>query len=107
LAWALTVTVGRSSALTGQARLTYRVVTAGVPEAYGAADITFSGQNRVLSVSTTALARGPSPRQTNSGTERLVDGQVYDYFRIHGRMSWVHEPNPSYVALLPVTWVAG
>jgi hypothetical protein len=90
--------VGRSSALTGQARLTYRVVTAGVPEAYGAEDITFSGRNRVLSVSATDLARGPSPTQTNSGTERLVDGQVYDYFRVHGRMSWVHEPEPSYVS---------
>jgi hypothetical protein len=84
--------------LSGRARITYRVVTAGVPEAYGTDDITFSGKNRILSVSATTLARGPSPAQTLSGTERIVDGQVYDYSRVDGLPSWVREPDPSYVS---------
>jgi hypothetical protein len=84
--------VGRSSAPAGHARITYRVVTAGVPEAYGTRDITFSGNNRSFSFSQTALARGGQPTQTESGAERFVDGQVYVLDRIHGRLTWVHEP---------------
>src|SRR5215468_472909 len=68
---------GRSPGLAGHARFTYRVVTAGVPEAYGTEDVTFSGNNRSFSFSQTSLAGGGVPRQTDSGTERLVDGQVY------------------------------
>ncbi|PZS38387.1 MAG: hypothetical protein DLM62_14065, partial [Pseudonocardiales bacterium] len=88
---------GRSSAASGRARITYRVATAGVPEGYGTDDITFSGKNQSGSVSSTLLARGPSPAQTHSGTERIVDGQVYDYSRVHGRLTWVHVPDPSYL----------
>jgi hypothetical protein len=86
----------RSSAATGQARITYRVVTAGVLAAYGTDDIAFSGNNRSSSVSGTMLASGPEPSMTRSGTERIVDGQVYDYSRVLGRLTWVHVPNPSY-----------
>jgi hypothetical protein len=82
---------GRSSAPVGQARITYRVVTAGVPEAYGTDDITFSGKNRSHSFSSTALARGTEPAQNESGTERIVDGQVYIYTRVRGRLRWIHE----------------
>jgi hypothetical protein len=88
---------GQSSASSGRARITYRVTTAGVPEGYGTDDITFSGKNQSGSVSFTLLARGPSPAQTHSGTERIVDGQVYDYSRVHGRLTWVHVPDPSYL----------
>jgi len=84
--------VGRSPGPAGHARFTYRVVTAGVPEAYGTKDVTFSGNNRSLSFSQTSLARGPQPRQIYSGTERLVDGQVYVLDRIHGQLRWVHQP---------------
>src|SRR5215470_5813527 len=84
--------VGRSPGPAGHARFTYRVVTAGVPEAYGTKDVTFSGNNRSLSFSQTSLARGPQPRQTYSGTERFVDGQVYVLDRIHGQLRWVHQP---------------
>ena len=84
--------VGRSPGPAGHARFTYRVVTAGVPEAYGTKDVTFSGDNRSLSFSQTSLARGPQPRQTYSGTERFVDGQVYVLDRIHGQLRWVHQP---------------
>jgi hypothetical protein len=83
---------GRSPGLAGHARFTYRVVTAGVPEAYGTMDLTFSGTNRSFSFSQTSLARGPSPLHTYSGTERLVDGQVYAPFRVRGRPRWIHEP---------------
>jgi hypothetical protein len=88
--------VGRSSVPSGHARFTYRVVTAGVPEAYGIKDITFSGNNRSLSFSQTSLARGPDPTQTETGTERIVDGQVYALFRVHGRLRWIHEPDQQY-----------
>jgi hypothetical protein len=49
---------GRSPGLAGHARFTYRVVTAGVPEAYGTEDVTFSGDNRSFSFSQASLARG-------------------------------------------------
>ena len=88
--------VGRSSVMTGHARFTYRVVTAGVPEAYGTKDITFSGNNRSLSFSQTSLAEGPNAKQIYSGTERIVDGQVYAPFRVHGQLRWVHEPSQVY-----------
>jgi hypothetical protein len=88
---------GRSSVAAGRAWITFRVVTAGVPEAYGTEDIRFSGGNRSSSFSTTRLARGPEPTQTESGTERIVDGQVYDLFRVHGRLQWFHSPDPSYI----------
>jgi hypothetical protein len=88
---------GRSSVAAGRAWITFRVVTAGVPEAYGTEDIRFSGGNRSSSFSTTRLARGPEPTQTESGTERIVDGQVYDLFRVHGRLRWFHSPDPSYI----------
>ena len=84
--------VWRSSVMTGHARFTYRVVTAGVPEAYGTKDITFSGNNRSLSFSQTSLAEGPNAKQIYSGTERIVGGQVYAPFRVHGQLRWVHEP---------------
>jgi hypothetical protein len=84
--------VGRSSVPSGRAWFTYRVVTAGIPEAYGTKDITFSGNNRSFSFSQHSAARGPGAAQTESGTERLVDGQVYALFRVHGRLRWVHEP---------------
>ena len=84
--------VGRSSVMTGHARFTYRVVTAGVPEAYGTQDITFSGNNRSMSFSQHSVATGPEAAQVHSGTERLVNGQVYVLDRIHGRLTWVHEP---------------
>ncbi len=87
---------GRSSVPSGHARFTYRVVTAGIPEAYGTKDITFSGNNRSLSFSQTSLARGPDPTQTESGTERIVDGQVYALFRVRGRLRWIHEPDQQY-----------
>jgi hypothetical protein len=84
--------VGRSSVPAGHARFTYRVVTAGLPEAYGTKDITFSGNNRSLSFSQTSLAEGPNAKQIYSGTERIVGGQVYAPFRVHGQLRWVHEP---------------
>ena len=88
---------GRSSAAVGRARITYRVVTAGVLEAYGTKDITFSGGNRSLSFSQTPSSQGgPEPAQTESGTERIVDGQVYAYFRVRGRLRWIHEPFQMY-----------
>ncbi len=68
------------------------MVTAGVVEAYGTKDITFSGRNRSFSFSQTFLPRGPEPAQTDSGTERFVDGQVYIYTRVHGRLRWAHFP---------------
>jgi hypothetical protein len=83
--------VGRSSGPAGHARFTYRVVTAGIPEAYGTTDITFSGNNRSFSFSGHSAATGPERAQVYSGTERLVDGQVYVLDRIHGRPTWVHE----------------
>jgi hypothetical protein len=88
--------VGRSSGPAGHARFTYRVVTAGVPEAYGTKDITFSGNNRSMSFSQHSAATGPGAAQVYSGTERLVDGQVYVLDRIHGRPTWVHEPSQAY-----------
>jgi hypothetical protein len=91
-----TALVGRSSVMTGHARFSYRVVTAGVPEAYGTQDITFSGNDRSLSFSQISLARGTEAKQTHSGTERLVDGQVYVLDRIHGWPTWVHEPSQVY-----------
>ena len=84
--------VGRSSGPAGHARFTYRVVTAGVPEAYGTEDVTFSGNNRSLSFAQHSAATGGQPAQVHSGTERLVDGQVYVLDRIDGRLTWVHEP---------------
>jgi len=84
--------VGRSSGPAGHARFTYRVVTAGVPEAYGTNDITFSGNNRSTSFSQHSAATGPDHAQVSSGTERLVDGQVYALFRVHRRPTWVHQP---------------
>ena len=89
--------VGRSSGPAGRARFTYRVVTAGVPEAHGTEDVTFSGNNRSLSFSDYSAARGPQPAQVYSGTERLVDGQVYIPVRVRGRLRWVHEPSQVYV----------
>src|SRR5215470_13185705 len=88
--------VGRSSGPAGHARFTYRVVTAGIPEAHGTEDITFSGNNRSFSFSQHSAATGPEPAQVYSGTERLVDGQVYVLDRIHGRPTWVHEPSQAY-----------
>jgi hypothetical protein len=88
--------VGRSSVMTGHARFTYRVVTAGVPEAYGTQGITFSGNDRSLSFSQTSLAEGPNAKQIYSGTERIVGGQVYAPFRVHGQLRWVHEPSQVY-----------
>jgi hypothetical protein len=84
--------VGRSSVPSGQARFTYRVVTADVLEAYGTKDITFSGNNRSFSFSQTSLPRGPEPTQTESGTERVVDGQVYVLLRVRGQLRWIHQP---------------
>jgi hypothetical protein len=84
--------VGRSSGLVGHARFTYRVVTAGIPEAYGTTDITFAGNNRSFAFSQHSAATGPQRAQAYSGTERLVNGQVYALARIHGRLIWVHEP---------------
>jgi hypothetical protein len=88
--------VGRSPGPAGHARFTYRVVTAGIPEAYGTKDITFSGNNRSLSFSQTSLARGGQPTQRESGAERFVDGQVYVLDRIHGRPRWVRQPSQVY-----------
>jgi hypothetical protein len=89
--------VGRSSGPAGRARFTYRVVTAGVPEAHGTEDVTFSGNNRSFSFSDYSAASGPQPAQVYSGTERLVDGQVYTPVRVRGRLRWVHEPSQVYV----------
>jgi len=89
--------VGRPSGSVGRARFTYRVVTAGVPEAHGTEDVVFSGNNRSFSFSNYSAARGPEPAQVFSGTERLVDGQVYIPVRVRGRLRWVHEPSPAYV----------
>ena len=72
------------------------MITAGVLTTYGTDDITFSGNNRNSYVSGTMLGRGPEPSITRSGTERIVDGQVSDYSRVLGRLTWVHVPNPSY-----------
>ena len=90
--------VGRSSGPAGHARFTYRVVTAGVPEAYGTQDVTFSGGNRSFSFSQTSLARAGEPTQVSSGAERVVDGQVYVLDRVHGRPAWVHEGFQAYLS---------
>src|SRR5262249_4590708 len=82
----------RSPRPAGHAMFTYRVVTAGVPEGYGTEDVTFWGNNRSLSFSDHSAAAGPEPAHVYSGTERVVDGQVYVLDRIHGRPAWVHEP---------------
>src|SRR5215831_16823798 len=66
--------------------------TAGVPDGYGTEDVTFSGNNRSLSFSQHSVATGPEPAQVFSGTERIVDGQVYVLDRIHGQPAWVHQP---------------
>ena len=66
---------GRSSAAVGQARITYRVVTAGILEAYGTKDITFSGGNRSLSFSQTSLPAGQEPAQTSPGPSGLWTGR--------------------------------
>src|SRR5262245_42501980 len=88
--------VGRSSGPAGHARFTYRVVTAGLPEAYGTEDVTFSGNDRSLSFSDHSAATGPDPAQVYSGTERLVAGQVYVLDRIHGQPTWLHAPFTAY-----------
>jgi hypothetical protein len=67
------------------------VVTAGVPEAYGTDDITFSGKEPEPLLLQHRSGQGPGPAQTESGVERIVDGQVYAYFRVRGRLRWSHE----------------
>jgi hypothetical protein len=88
---------GQSSAPSGRAKIAYRVVTAGVLEAHGTWDIRFSGNNRSLSFSRAVLARGPEPAQSESATERIVDGQMYALFRVHGHPQWIHEPAQPYI----------
>ena len=80
----------------GHARITFRVATAGIPEAYGTEDIRFSGGSRSASFSTTRLARGPDPTQTQSGVYRIIDGRWYVRSRVQGRLRWVREPGPLY-----------
>ena len=96
----------RPSAPSWRARVTYRVVTAGVFEAYGTWNLGFSGNNRSLSFSEATLAtdlipraapRAPEPPSTESGTERIVDGQVYVLNRAHGRLGWLHDPAQEYI----------
>lgn len=91
---------GRSATTAGQASITYRVVTAGVPEAYGTWNISFSGANKsdffTRTHLATHLAPSPSPTQTESGTERIVNGRVYDLSRVHGQMRWIQPPFPAY-----------
>lgn len=89
--------VGRSPGATGQARLSYRVVTAGLLQANGTQEITFSGHNRIMSFSRTDLGSGPSPTQRSSGAERIVNGKTYALFRVQGRPRWVVQPDPPYV----------
>lgn len=84
--------VGRSSAPSWRARVVYRVVTAGVAEAHGTWNIRVSGSNKSLSFARTTLAAGPEPARPDSGTERIVDRQIYVLDRPHGRLRWVHEP---------------
>ena len=84
----------------------YRVVTAGMFEAYGTWNLGFSGNNRSLSFSRATLAtdlipraapRAPQPASTESGTERIVDGQVYVLDRANGRLRWVRQPEQAYI----------
>ena len=98
--------VRRPSASSWRARVTYRVVTAGVFEAYGTWNLGFSGNNRSLSFSEATLAtdlipraapRAPQPASTESGTERIVGGQVYVLDRVHGRLRWLHDPAQEYI----------
>lgn len=89
--------VGRSAAATGQAKLSYRVVTAGILQAYGTQEITFSGHNRIMSFSRTDLPRGPGPTQRSSGAERIVNGKTYALFRVDGQPRWIVQPDPPYV----------
>jgi hypothetical protein len=98
--------VRRPSAPSWRARVRYRVVTAGVFEAYGTWNLGFSGNNRSLSFSEATLAtdlipraapRAPEPTSTESGTERIVDGQVYVLDRAHGRLRWVRDPAQEYI----------
>jgi hypothetical protein len=86
---------GRSSAAAWDARITDRVVTAGVLDSYGTGDVRFSGKNWNSASSWTQTARGTEPAQTHSDVERYVDGQAYDYDRVDGRMQWVHDPFPA------------
>jgi hypothetical protein len=88
----------RSARAAGHARITFRVATAGIPEGYGTEDIRFSGGSRSASFSATHLAWGPAPTQTQSGVYRIVDGQWYARFRVHGRVRWFHEPGPVYAS---------
>lgn len=39
-----------------------------------------------LSFSQTSSPRGPDPAQTESGTERVVDGQAYVLLRVRGQL---------------------
>jgi len=78
-----------------QARISYRVVTAGVLEAYGSEDIRYSGHNWDSTSAQTWTARGPSPGQTISQMQRSVNGKEYGYYRVHGRMRWVAELFPA------------
>ncbi len=72
-----------------QAKISYRVVTAGVLEAYGNQDIRHSGKNWDSSSFQRMTARGPSPSLTTSVVERSVAGKAYYYGRAGGRMRWV------------------
>jgi hypothetical protein len=89
--------VGRSSGPFWRAAVVFRVATAGVPEAYGTWNIRSSGHNQSLSFSQATLAAGPDPERKESGTERIVDGQIYALYRPHGRLEWVHEPILPYI----------
>jgi len=89
--------VERSPGPSWNARVVYRVVSAGVPEAYGTWNIRVSGHNRNLSFSRGTLAAGPGHGHAESGTERIVDGQAYVLDRPHGQLRWVHEPFLPYI----------
>jgi hypothetical protein len=88
---------GRASGPFWRARVVCRVATAGVPEAYGTWNIRSSGHNQSLSFSSVTLAAGPEPARPYSGTERIVDRQIYVLDRPHGRPEWVHEPIQPYI----------
>jgi hypothetical protein len=72
-----------------QAKISYRVMTAGILEAYGNQDIRYSGKNWDSSSFQRMTARGPSPSLITSVVERSVAGKAYYYSRAGGRMRWV------------------
>jgi hypothetical protein len=74
--------------------VSFRVVTAGVPQAYGTSNVTISGKSWNRAYSDTTLAAGPAAARTESTIERFVNGQDYMWAMVRGRRQWIQHPLP-------------